>query len=135
VAIFTDISKAGNAPVVSGWINPVILVIQGTIDSGESDGDVVLDSTASSPGVTLTGTSSTGQYSITYPKAKRFHFIAGEVLLAESAGSKLYLESYDPHPSSGTVGTATFEAATTPGTAADPAASSRIFIMILVERG
>lgn len=135
MAIFSDVNKQGNGLVVSGWINPVFLVIQGTIDAGESDGDVVLDTDASSPGVTLTGTSSTGQYSITYPKANRFHFVSGEVMLAESAGSRLSLESYDPRPSSGSVGTATFEAAVTPGTAADPAASSRIFITVLLERG
>lgn len=135
MAIFTDVSKAGNALVVSGWINPVVFVIQGTVAADESDGDVVLDTEASSPGVTLTGTSSTGQYAISFPKSRRFHFVSGEVMLAEAAGSKLSLESYDPAPSSGTVGTATFEAAVTPGTPADPAAASRLFITILLERG
>jgi len=127
---FAGINKQGAGPVVSGWVNPVTMVLQATVASDESDGDVVIDSAASSPGQTITGTATTGQYSITFPNAKRFHFVSGKVLLAESLGSELYIESYDAN-----AGTATFEAATTPGTAADPAASSRLFITYMLERG
>jgi uncharacterized cupin superfamily protein len=127
---FAGINKQGNGLVVSGWVNPATMVLQATVASDESDGDVVIDSVASSPGQTITGTATTGQYSITFPPAKRFHFVGGEVMLAEAAGSKLSLESYDAN-----AGTATFEAAVTPGTAADPAALSRLFITYVLERG
>jgi|SRR5688572_710597 len=89
-------------------------------------GAVTRDAANSSPETTI-ARDGTGQYSITFPKGSFAQVVGAEVLLAESAGSKLFTEAV-----SATAGTASFEAATTPGTAADPADGSRVFITLLV---
>lgn len=98
--------------------------VQATIAGGS--GAVTRDAANSSPETTITR-DGVGQYSITFPKGAFAQVIGAEVLLAESAGSKLYAEAV-----SATAGTASFEAAAVPGTAADPADLSRIFITLLV---
>jgi hypothetical protein len=101
--------------------------LQATILGGS--GAVTIDSEKSSPKVTISR-SNTGKYTMTFPKCQFAQFVGGGVQLADSAGSNVYPESLTP--ASGGVGTFTFETATTPGTAADPATLSRIYVTLLV---
>ena len=100
--------------------------IQAAITDGS--GAVERDATNSSPETTI-ARDAAGTYSVTFPGGEFAQVVGAEVLLAENAGSKLYPEALDAD-----AGTATFEAATAPGTAADPAVNSRLFITILVGR-
>ncbi len=104
-----------------------LVYIQATILGGA--GAVTIDTDRSSPNTTISR-SNTGKYTVTFPKSQFAHYVGGCVMLAESAGSDVYPESIVA--ASGGVGTLTFETATTPGTAADPATLSRIFITLLV---
>lgn len=104
-----------------------LVYAQFTITDGS--GTPSLDTANSSPGLTI-ARNGTGQYTLTFPKVVFAHFIGEGVQLAESAGSRIYPETLTP--SSGGVGTLTFETATTPGTAADPAVDSRLYITLLV---
>jgi hypothetical protein len=100
-----------------------IVVIQATIGAA---GAVTRDAEVSSPETTIT-LDGAGQYSITFPKGTAGHIVGCEALLAESLGNKLYPEAF-----SATAGTASFEHAVTPGTAAAPAAGTRFFITLFV---
>lgn len=104
-----------------------LVYLQATIAGGS--GAVTIDSANSSPKVTI-ARDGTGQYTMTFPKSQFAHYVGGGVLLAEAAGSNVYPESLTA--ASGGVGTFTFETAVTPGTAADPADASRIFVTLLV---
>ncbi len=104
-----------------------LVYLQATITDGS--GAVLIDSEKSSPKVTI-ARNTTGQYTMTFPKVVFAHFVGGAVMLAEAAGSNVYPETLVA--ASGGVGTLTFETAVTPGTAADPAVDSRIFITLLV---
>jgi len=100
-----------------------IVVLQATIGAA---GAVTRDAAVSSPETTIT-LDGTGQYSITFPKGTAGHIVGCEALLAEQLGNKLYPEAF-----SATAGTATFEHAVAPGTAAEPASGTRFFITLLV---
>jgi len=115
-------SYARNLYGPTKFVDLSFVVIQATMAAGV----VTRDAANSSPETTIT-LDTTGQFSITYPKCLFAQVVGAEVLLAESLGSKLYAETVTP-----TSGTATFESATTPGTAATPADGSRLFITLLV---
>lgn len=104
-----------------------LVFLQATISDGS--GTPVIDTANSSPRVTI-ARNGTGQYTMTFPKCTFAHFVGGAVQLAEAAGSNVYPESL-ASASSGT-GVLTFETAVTPGTAADPAVDSRIYVTLLV---
>jgi len=103
-----------------------LVVIQGTIAG--SSGAITRDAAISSPGTTITRDSA-GQYSVTFPQGQLFIPLTAETVLAEQAGSAGYLEAF-----SATAGTASYEFATTPGTAAEVADLTRICIAFLVAR-
>lgn len=95
-------------------------------------GAVTLDTALSKPNAGLAIThDSTGEYSIAFPKGQYFIPLGFNVQgpSSESEGSALSLEVY-----SAVNGTATFETAVTPGTAADPTSGSRLHIAFLVGR-
>lgn len=104
-----------------------LVYIQFTISDGS--GTPVIDTDRSSPGTTI-ARNGTGQYTMTFPKSQFAHYMGGGTLLAEQLGSQVYPESLTA--SSGGVGTLTFEMAITPGTAADPAQNTRVFVTLLV---
>lgn len=104
-----------------------LVYVQATILGGS--GAVTIDTNNSSPRTTIERTT-TGKYKVTFPKVLFAHFVGGAVQLADSAGSNVYPETLLP-ASSGT-GVFTFETGTTPGTAADPATLSRIYVTLLV---
>lgn len=104
-----------------------LVYLQATILGGA--GAVTIDTEKSSPRVTITR-SNTGKYTMTFPKCTFAHFVGGGVQLADSAGSNVYPESLTP--ASGGAGSFTFETSTTPGTAADPATLSRIYVTLLI---
>jgi len=114
-----------DTPVRQGRISLVYL--QATIAGGS--GAPTVDTANSSPRVTL-ARNSAGQYTMTFPKCTFAHFVGGAVMLAESLGSNVYPESLTA--ASGGVGTLTFECGTTPGTAAEVADNSRIFVTLVI---
>ena len=119
-----DYKPQFDTPKRHGRMAPVYL--QAAIGAS---GAPTLDTDKSSPKVTIVR-NTTGQYTVTFPKSQFAHYVGGCVLLAESAGCEVYPESLVA--ASGGVGTLTFETAVTPGTAADPAVDSRIFVTLLV---
>lgn len=104
------------------WIH-----IEGTVAGGS--GAITTDATNSTPGATITGGGS-GQATIAFPKGS-FAFPVGNVavLLAESAGAEGHFEAL-----SAANGTGTIEFSVTPGTAANLADNSRVFVNLLVGR-
>lgn len=111
-------------PKLFGDLN--LVFIQATIAGGS--GAVTRDAAASSPGTTITR-SNTGQYDITFPAGQYFIPLEACTVLAEQLGSAGFCEAF-----SATAGTASYEFATTAGTAADPADLTRLCIAFLVGR-
>lgn len=101
-----------------------LILVQFTITDGS--GTPSLDTTASDPNTTITR-DGTGQYTVTFPKGLVFHPLPIQTVLAEQAGSEGYWESF-----SAANGTASFEMAITPGTAADPAQNTRVCVAFLL---
>jgi hypothetical protein len=101
-----------------------LVTIQATVAGGS--GAATRDADNSSPGTTIARTAA-GQYDITFPAGQTFHPLFAGTLLAEQLGSAGFLEA-----ASATAGTATYEFGTTPGTAAEVADNTRIYITFLV---
>lgn len=101
-----------------------LVVIQATIAGGS--GAPTRDAAASSPGTTISRDSA-GQYSVTYPGGTIFVPLNSGTVLAEQAGSDGYLEAFNA-----AAGTASYEFAVTPGTAAEVADNTRICIAFLI---
>jgi hypothetical protein len=98
-----------------------------------ASGAPTVDTEDSSPRVTLTR-NTTGQYTMTFPKCVFVHIVGHSILLAEATGVGGTIRPESLVAASGGTGTLTFETTTdsAPGTAADPADGSRIFITLLV---
>lgn len=98
-----------------------------------SNGTVLtVDTATSTPGITVSGT--TGDYALAgIPTGTLFQWVGGMVQLAEATGVG---GDVRPEASSASAGTCSFETstATAPGTAAAPAAGSRVFITIMIGR-
>ncbi len=103
-----------------------LVVIQGTIAG--SSGAITRDTAISSPNTTITRDSA-GQYSVTFSPGQFFIPLEACTVLAEQLGSAGFCEAF-----SATAGTASYEFATTAGTAAEVADLTRICIAFYVGR-
>lgn len=99
-----------------------LIVIQATMAGGA----VTIDAPNSSPNTSI-ALGAAGQFTITFPKGQYFHPVSACTVLTEQLGSDGYCETF-----SASGGTATYEFATTPGTAATPADGTRLCFTLLL---